>query len=216
VSDELWHAAQRARLGRSDRHERDSLGRIVRTKIGASARRKRLLAGFLECAECGGSFHAMGSRAVWCCSYRRNRGTCSNPVQIQQAKLEAAVLGAVRSALDEEVAKHALEVALDELRRRMQSAEPRALEAQVADLDAKIGRALDLAIELGNMEAAKRRLRALRDERERVAGQLSHVATELPSVNELCPAYAKSWPTSRQRFAQTLHRVGSRSGRSSA
>jgi hypothetical protein len=46
-------------------------------------------------------------------------------VRIPQARREAAVMDAVREALDEEVAARALEVALDELRRRMEAVEPR-------------------------------------------------------------------------------------------
>lgn len=190
VSDELWHAAQAARGRRNERHVRDGRGRIVRTAIEEkAARRKRLLSGFLICGECGGSYHALTGGAMWGCSWHRNRGSevCKNAVRVPQALLETAVMGVVREALDEEVAAHALEVALDELRRRMAASEPAELEAQLADLDAKIGRALDLAIELGDMEAAKTRLRELRSDRERVAGRLAASRVELPTSAEIMP-----------------------------
>src|SRR5262249_54563051 len=67
VGDELWKAAQSAREGRNARHVRDAAGAIRRTPIIPGARHKRLLAGFLECAECGGSFFAMGSRLIYGC-----------------------------------------------------------------------------------------------------------------------------------------------------
>ena len=51
----------------------------------------------------------------------------------------------------------------------------------------KIGRAIDLAIELGDMQAAKERLRDLRSEREKVARQLSQMCTDLPTAEELMP-----------------------------
>jgi uncharacterized protein (DUF2267 family) len=61
--------------------------------------------------------------------------------------LEEAVMRGVRQALTEDVAEHALKVALRELQRRMDAANPEAVEAELADLDRKIERALDLAIE---------------------------------------------------------------------
>ena len=186
VSDELWHAAQKTREIRNEYHLRDAQGRILRSAARGPARRKRLLSGFLQCGECGGSFHAVKAR-VWGCSWHRNRGTCTNDVQIPQARLERAVLAAVKGAFDEEVVRHALEVALGDLRKRIEAAEPRLLEAELATLDTKIGRALDLAIDLGDMDVAKDRLRTLRTERERVANQLEQVRVDLPSVEDLLP-----------------------------
>ena len=51
--------------------------------------------------------------------------------------------------------------------------EPRRLEDELAALDARIERALDLAIELGDIGVAKDRLRSLRAERERLVGSAS-------------------------------------------
>ncbi len=188
VPDELWQAAQEARGRRNERHLRDAKGRIRRSAVGIAAPRKRLLAGFLECGECGGAFHQV-SRDNWGCSWRKNRGpaACANDAKIPQAILERALLHAVREALDEEVAAHALEVALDELRRKIAAAEPRRLEETLAQLDTKIARALDLAIELGDLAEAKERLGALRVERARVAREYEQTRTTLPTVEELMP-----------------------------
>jgi hypothetical protein len=156
--------------------------------VGIATPRKRLLAGFLECGECGGAFHVV-SRDNWGCSWRRNRGpaACANEAKIPQAILELALLHAVREALDEEVAAHALDVALDELRRKIAAAEPRRLEESLAQLDAKIARALDLAIELGDLAEAKERLGALRDERASVALEYERSQGTLPTVEDLMP-----------------------------
>ena len=67
-------------------------------------------AGFLECGECGGSFHAVSGR-WWGCSWHRNRGTCENSARIAQEHLERSVLRAIKAALVEKVAEHALESA---------------------------------------------------------------------------------------------------------
>jgi len=58
-------------------------------------------------------------------------------------------------------------VALADLRQRIAAAEPTRLDEQLADLDLKIARALDLTIELGDLDEAKDRLRSLRAERAR-------------------------------------------------
>jgi hypothetical protein len=68
VSDELWEAAQATRGRRNER--RDGRGRIQRTSIGGASSRKRLLSGFLQCGECGGSFHELTQRR-WGCSWHR-------------------------------------------------------------------------------------------------------------------------------------------------
>lgn len=132
VSDELWHAAQDARGRRNALHERDGRGRIIRSALRGPASRKRLLSGFLECGECGGSFHALHGRAVWGCSWHRNRGSdvCANDTIVSQARLEAAVMDAVREALDEEVAGRAFSQDAKEARRlpyasRRSRADPR-------------------------------------------------------------------------------------------
>jgi hypothetical protein len=189
VPDELWQAAQDARGRRNERHVRDASGKIRRTAIGNSSGRKRLLSGFLECGECGGSYHAISAR-LWGCSWRKNRGACSNDVKIPETILERAVLGAVRDALDEEIAAHALDVALADLRQRIARAEPTRLEEELACLDTKIVRALDLAIELGDLDEAKERLRTLRSERERVSGELARARVDLPTAEELMPPAA--------------------------
>jgi site-specific DNA recombinase len=188
VSDELWEAAQATRGRRNERHDRDGRGRIQRTSIGGASSRKRLLSGFLQCGECGGSFHELTQRH-WGCSWHRNRGTasCSNAIRVPVARLESAVLKAIRAALDEEVAEHALRVALEELQKRIDATQPTKLEAELQQLDTKIERALDLAIELGDLAAAKDRLGSLRTERVRVARDLAQARTNLPTLEELMP-----------------------------
>jgi hypothetical protein len=97
------------------------------------------------------------------------------------------VLRAVKAALDEEVARHALEVALEDLRSRIKSSEPTRIEAELTKLDVKIERAFDLAIEMGDMDTAKKRLKALRDEREGLVRELGASRIQIPSVEELMP-----------------------------
>lgn len=102
--------------------------------------------------------------------------------------LERAVLAAVSEALDEEIVAAALEVALADLRRRAAAAEPIAIEAVLADMDVKIARALDLADRArGPQRREGEKLRGLRAERERAAGELARARTKLPTAEELMP-----------------------------
>jgi hypothetical protein len=187
VPDELWQAAQEARGLRSAPHLRTADGRIVRSALGIGAHRRRLLAGFLECGECGGSFHALKGGPSWGCSWHRDRGTCANDRLISAPVLERLVLNAVEDAIDDEIAEHALRIALDDLRQRIEASEPKALEAERVGIERRIDVALDLAIELGDSSSVKDRLRALKIDRERVVRALARTRATLPTVEELLP-----------------------------
>ena len=73
--------------------------------MGGATPRRKLLAGFVKCGECGGSFHRL-SRDVWGRSHHRNRGTCGNTLTLNTKPLEEAVMRGVRQALTEDVAEH--------------------------------------------------------------------------------------------------------------
>ena len=90
-------------------------------------------------------------------------------------------------ALDEQVVRHALEVALEDLRARIKAAEPTRIEAELTKLDVKIERAFDLAIEMGDMDTAKARLKALRDQRADLVRELGSSRIQIPSTDELLP-----------------------------
>jgi hypothetical protein len=59
---------------------------------------------------------------------------------------------------------------------------------RVIEYAEKNERALDLAIEFGDMGTAKAKLRALRDEREGIAREIASVRIDLPPVEDLMPA----------------------------
>jgi len=66
--------------------------------------------------------------------------------------LERDVMDAMQAVLDEELVKQALEYAVADLRERMEAAQPTQLEADLRRLEMRIERALDLAIEIGDMD----------------------------------------------------------------
>ena len=89
-------------------------------------------------------------------------------------------------ALDDEVAAQALEVALTELRRRMAASDPQQIEAQLAAVDAKIARALDLAIEHGD-DVVREKLSELKGQRDTLARARAELRLEIPTADELKP-----------------------------
>src|SRR5262245_23518872 len=82
------------------------------------------MTGMGRCTECGGAIIAMtrghGKKRghFYGCGYNHKRGAsvCSNPVQIRQEILDAAVLDAIARALDERVVEAAVDEALYLLR----------------------------------------------------------------------------------------------------
>jgi uncharacterized protein (DUF2267 family) len=97
-------------------------------------------------------------------------------------------MGTVSDALDEEVAARALEVALDVLRKRMTASEPRQLEAELVELDAKISRALDLAIDHGDVAAVNDRLRDLKAEPAPTMSQAASIRRRANALTTTPPA----------------------------
>jgi site-specific DNA recombinase len=141
VSDDLWQAAQKVLDTRNARCTRAvGTGKITWHAAGLGTVRKRLLAGFLRCAECGGSFHAIDRRS-WGCSRFRNGG-CDNALRIPGGVLERLILGAVEEdVFDAEVAAFAAKVALDELGARIEKSDRAGLATKLEELNAKIVRA---------------------------------------------------------------------------
>jgi hypothetical protein len=83
---------------------------------------------------------------------------------------------------------------------------------RVIEYAEKNERALDLAIEFGDMGTAKAKLQALRGEREGVARELASVRIDVPAVDDLMPAKrgeasgSRNHPQSRHRDESTRPR----------
>jgi len=65
------------------------------------------------------------------------------------------------------------------------------MRALALSLDAKISRALDLAIEHGDVATVKDRLRELKADREQIARELARKRVALPTTEELMPRLRK-------------------------
>ncbi len=102
VPDALWERVQ-AKLEERGARMRTHNG--YRVPAPESARRRHLLSGLLECAECGGAFHAL-YRGTFGCSWRRDRGpeVCGSALRVDGEELHARVLGAIREQILNRVA----------------------------------------------------------------------------------------------------------------
>ncbi|MCG7509065.1 recombinase family protein [Mesorhizobium sp. IRAMC:0171] len=96
VDDELWRAvkARQAKnaIGRDDMGNRNFATATYRR------RPKHLFSGLLKCACCGGGYSAISATHLGC-STARNKGTCSNRVNIRRDELESRVLNALRNRM---------------------------------------------------------------------------------------------------------------------
>ncbi len=115
VDDDLWNAVEETRR-RSARYRQEGGG-------GLTFYSKHLLTGLMKCEECGGNFisHTMLRRngkppyLYYRCGYhdRRGNAVCSNSINIQQDRLERAVLDLLQKEI---LTKQGVRVLLEDVR----------------------------------------------------------------------------------------------------
>jgi DNA invertase Pin-like site-specific DNA recombinase len=97
IDQELWDRAQRVRTERS----RQTPGKIYKKTIV-----RHMLAGRLQCGECGGNMKIVwsspGEKTRVGCTNARERGICSNKKSYGLADIEATVLHGIKHNLDVE------------------------------------------------------------------------------------------------------------------
>ena len=102
VDQALWDRAK-ARQSASDRHraglEDDSPDDTLARHAPWDRRRPRyLFSGLMRCGQCGGGYSKISAN-LFGCSTARNKGTCSNRVNIRRDVLEATVLNGLKANL---------------------------------------------------------------------------------------------------------------------
>lgn len=186
---------------------------------GAERRRSGggfMLSGLLRCGRCGAPMNgsavvrrARDGKAVkpwpyYICTARKNRRECAMP-QLGAAALEAAVVDwlANEALTDDTMRELAVLQAerLDEERPQYQ-ARAEALRDELAAVDQRIARLLDLAEGGGDVASLSLRLREREAERARLARELAEVEARLSQHQVDVPDLEQLRRMLRERFAQ--------------
>jgi len=186
VAEESW---QRVAAMAADRvagvtFERDGRGRIL-TRSGPrsrAARTRHPLSGLLECGGCGGSFFAVRSNGIYGCGWSRDRGpeVCGSALRVPREELEGRIFGAFRDrVLTPENVRYVVSRALQIVRERRAGDDPERDRRRLAELEAQIERAVDLAVRVGGLDAAQRKLEALEAEKREVLARLDRAPVRL-------------------------------------
>ncbi len=198
VDDDLWNAVEETRR-RSARYRQEGGGALTFYS-------KHLLTGMMKCEECGGNFisHAMlrNGKAPYLyyrCGYhdRRGNAVCSNNVNIQQERLERAVLDLLQREI---LAKQTVKMLIEDVREAWNSQkdgtkgelerverELRKVEREITNLVSAIkatGISATLKAELDRCEERKARLEQTRLEFQQTRPQ----ADRLPAPEEIAGA----------------------------
>lgn len=165
VPDDLWERVQ-ARLTERGAKMRTYGG--TRVPAPESAPRRHLLSGLLECAACGGSFHAL-YRGTFGCSWRRYRGpeVCPSALRVDGEELHARVLGAIADLVLSPdavayVVERAVALVAEELARRGGDAD----RERLRDLDRQVARLVEAAALAGDVPELAARLRVAAAQRD--------------------------------------------------
>lgn len=171
LDDALFDLAQRRRTERASAH-------------GWQIRPKRLLSGLLRCGACGAGMARKDvdhGRPRIVCSRMLEARTCDNRRRYYLDEIETRVIGGLREQLGTpEAIAYFIECYNNERRRQAAGAGDRRnmVEKELADVDKKIGRAVDAVID-GRItqDEAETRLPDLRRRRAELAGELASIAT---------------------------------------
>jgi DNA invertase Pin-like site-specific DNA recombinase len=113
-------------------HERKARWRPGASHRGSGPR--TLLAGFLSCGQCGGSFGAVHRPQVLECSWRHDRGegVCASPLKVATAEAEVRVLNAIRDQiLTPKNVAYCAERTLEEIAKERRAADPKLLRREL-------------------------------------------------------------------------------------
>jgi DNA invertase Pin-like site-specific DNA recombinase len=156
VSQDLWDAVKE----RQQMLKRDTLPDVRTKPFWAQQRPRFLMTGLAKCGECGSSYVKISAN-LFGCAAARNRGTCSNRLNIRVETLEELILDGLRTQLME---PDLFKVFCDEFHHevnRLRSDENAAAATKRAELD-HVDRRIRRIVELITDEDAP--VRALKQE----------------------------------------------------
>ena len=182
IDQPLWEAVKaRQKQVRVEMPKDGSLG------LNATHRRQFLLSGLLECGCCGGGYTIVGKDRYGCAT-RRGKGTCDNGQTILRQRIEARVLGALRTAMltPERVETFIRSFAEEQAQAQRESGAHRArAERKLAGINQKL-QGIVRAVENGAWsDTLAARLRELERDKAVVTAELA--ACETPVLVQLHP-----------------------------
>ncbi len=151
-------------------------------------RPKYLLAGLLKCGSCG-SAYTLISKNLLGCAAARNKGTCSNRINIRVETLEASVVSGLRThMMDPVLFKDFCEEFAREVNRlRMErSASLTAAKAECTKIDRELDKLMQLILASEDIEASKRvmrQMKTLEDRKEELERGLQEAETPPPLLH---------------------------------
>ena len=177
VDVELWERAQEVRRAKTLGYEWSPGGGLMRTHAGAGhrVRSRHLLSGFLACAHCGRSFHALSRAETYGCGWHRDRGAevCQSDLRVARLTLEERVLGAVRDRiLVPQVVLYATERAMELVAAEIRRDDPGADRARLREIDHELAKFARFAAKTCRVDAAAELYREPQVERAQIAERL--------------------------------------------
>lgn len=182
VISRATHAAVQAEMRRRSQvapYERKPDGGHIATTLPGRGHRgpsRHVLSGFLECATCGGSFHAQNGAERYGCGWHRGRGpiVCASSLTVRRTALEDRIFGAIRERiLVPEVVACAVARAADLVSAQLAAPEPEPAEvrARLAEIDEELATLRRVASRSGRPRELARVVAELEAERASVTGR---------------------------------------------
>jgi site-specific DNA recombinase len=189
VSDELWTRVH-TRIGGIRTH----LAAVTGGRLGARARdieSRYLLPGFARCTVCGGGLCVMtrshgrpGERVGFygCLAHHKRGGAvCANGLTIRMERVNEAVLGTLGGEVLRPAVINAIVAGvLDGLKPKALSREADRRRAELADVDAEIGRLTEAIATRGALAPLLAALQARQQRREALASELAALEATAP------------------------------------
>jgi site-specific DNA recombinase len=230
IPTDLWSTVN-SRLEDAKRmYLRNTKGQLLTRPSGEKMISKYLLSGLAKCGVCGGSVVAMTRnngrhrRKLYGCVSHHKRGTaiCSNGLQIEQDRLDQAVLHAIADMLNEDMLQAAVERALTQLRAGQErdvrrkseiECELSQVETHISNMVEAIKRARATESLLAGLESEEIRKKVLLDELPRLGELEKGQSLETNQVaNELSARFravktllGRHIPQSREMLKKILH-----------
>ncbi len=145
-------------------------------------RPKYLLSGLMKCAACGGSYTKISAN-LFGCATARNKGTCTNRLNIRSEKLETIILDGLKDQLmDPDLFKSFVEEFTNELNRlRMtKSAETDTKKTQLTRIQTQIDYLVTAIADGADALALNAKIRELEERNKTIKEELAQVPDDPP------------------------------------